>query len=299
VPLASLIRAIMLHFGAYVMVAPQTRISPPSQWLQHALVTLREIRILFGTYARPDSTLGVVGAAFGMACLVAAVFGVAKVVGRWRSASRAEQMLCAAVVINIAAYVVSTMPSPGATGAREIVAVVPCGAVLAARACVPARLVGAARARVAMAVAGIVALLPLAAAAAIPPATPAIAPIAAWLEAHGLRHGVSAYWDASALTVQSGNAVQVRAVDRPPPGDDRNNLVIAGWETDFSWYSPSRNEATFVIADPVRSALDGRIPANVFERYLGPPVAVHRVAGMLILIYQRNLLKQITPASGR
>ena len=297
VPLASLVRATMLHFGAYVMAAPRTGISPRSEWQQHAMLALHGIRVLFGTYARPDSTLGVVGAAFGMACLLAATFGFAKVVWGWRTASRAEQMLCAAIVINIAGYIVSTMPSPGPSGPREIVAVVPCGAVLAARACVPGRMVGAVRARVAMAAAGIVALLPLAAAATLPPATPAIAPVAAWLEAHGLRHGISAYWDASALTVQSGSGVQVRAVD-PPPGGQKN-LVIPFWETDLSWYSPSRNDATFVIADFVHGDRHGRIPAAIFERYLGRPVAVHRVAGVLILIYQKNLLRQIMPQSGR
>lgn len=289
VPLASLIRAVMLHFGAYLMVPPRTGISPRSEWQQHAMLALRHIRALFGTYASPDSTLGVVGAAFGMACLAAAAFGFAKVVWRWRAASRAEQMLCAAIVINIAEYIASTMPSPAPSEARELVAVVPCGAVLAARACVPGRIVGAVRARVTMAAAAIGALLPLTAAATLPAATPAIAPVAAWLEAHGLRYGIAGYWDASALAVESGNGVQVRAIR--PARDGRKNLVIVAWETDSSWYSPSRHDARFVIAD--QSTGHGHFRAAAFERYLGRPVAIHRVAGVLILIYQRNLLKQI------
>jgi|HubBroStandDraft_2_1064218.scaffolds.fasta_scaffold34139_1 hypothetical protein len=290
-PLASLIRAVMLHLGAYLMVPPRTAISPASEWPQHAMVALRSIRVLFGTYARPDSTLGILGAAFGMACLVAAAFGFAHVVWRWHTASRAEQLLCTAIVINIGVYIVSTMPSQGPSAAREIVAVLPCGAVLAARACVPAHLADAARARAAMAAAGLVALVPLTAAAAIPPATPAAAPIASWLKAHGLRYGIAGYWDASAVTVQSGNAVQVRAINPPPDGG--KNLVDPAWETAFSWYSPFRHDATFAIAEFVHTDRRGRIPAAVFERYLGRPVAVHRVAGVLILIYQRNLLKQI------
>ncbi len=72
------------------------------------MVALRSIRVPLGTYARPDSTLGILGAAFGMACLVAAAFGFAKVVWRWHTASCAEQLLCTAIVINIGVYIVST-----------------------------------------------------------------------------------------------------------------------------------------------------------------------------------------------
>jgi hypothetical protein len=304
VPLASLIRAVMLHFGAYLEVPPRNGIAPESHWQHNTLLALRDIRVLFGTYASTDSTLGVVGAALGVACLLAAAFGFAKVVWRWRTASRAEQMLCAAIVINFAVYIVSTLPSAAPSGAREIVAMVPCGAVLAARACVPVRMVGAVRAWVVVAATAIAALLPLAAVATLPPATPAIAPVAAWLEAHGLRYGISGYWDSSAVTLLSGNRVQVRSINPPPRG--RKNLVITAWEADSSWYSPSLHDATFVIVDLTARPRhmpagifertlfrQGRIPAAVFEQLLGRPVAVHRVGRELILIYHKNLLKQI------
>jgi hypothetical protein len=42
--------------------------------------------------------------------------------------------------------------------------------------------------------------------------TPPAVPLAAWLKAHALRYGIAGYWDASAVTLQSGNQVQVRAV---------------------------------------------------------------------------------------
>jgi hypothetical protein len=60
------------------------------------------------------------------------------VIWTWRRASRAEQLLVAAIVFNVGTYLVSVMPSPGRY--REVAAVVPCGAVLAARALVPARI---------------------------------------------------------------------------------------------------------------------------------------------------------------
>ena len=55
VPLSLAVRAAMLHFGSYVMVAPQMKIAPPSLWPHHARVTWLDIREEFGTvaYIRP------------------------------------------------------------------------------------------------------------------------------------------------------------------------------------------------------------------------------------------------------
>jgi hypothetical protein len=125
------------------------------------------------------------------------------VIWTWRRASRAEQLLFAAIVFNVGTYLVTVMPSPGRY--REVAAVVSCGTVLAARALVPARITGMSRAFAAVAATGLIALLSLAAAATRPPMSPASAPLAAWLEAHGLRYGIAGYWDASIVTLQSGS----------------------------------------------------------------------------------------------
>ena len=87
--------------------------------------------------------------------------------------------------------------------------VLPCGAVLAARACVPARITGRItgmpRTFLAVTATALAALVPLAAAATRPALRPATAPLAAWLEAHGLTYGIAGYWDASVVTMQSSN----------------------------------------------------------------------------------------------
>ena len=281
VPLESLIRVAMLHMGAYSMVAPKARLAPIRLWPHNADVTWLNIRLLFGSIVAPDTRLGSVGAAFGLACLLAAVFGVARVVWTWRTASRAEQLLCAAIIFNTGTYLVSVMPLPG--GSHEVAVVLPCGAVLAARACVPARLTGTRRAGLAVTATALAALVPLAAAATQPPLRPATAPLAAWLEVHGLTYGIAGYWDASVVTLQSGERVQIRAVDV------RNkNIFVPGWETNFLWYNESRHDARFVIADH-----DGRYPAGAFERHFGKPVATYRVANWLVLIYPTNLLRQL------
>ncbi len=233
VPLALLTRTVMLRFGAFAMVPPKTGISPVDLWPEHAVLTFRAIRTLFGAFGAvvpgPGST-GLAGA-FGLVCLLAAAFGFAKVVWTWRTASRAEQLLCVAIVVNLAAYLFSTMPETYSS--REVAAVLPCGAVLAARACVPGRIANATRAGLALATAALVALLPLSAGAAQRPVTPTAVPLAAWLEAHGLRYGIAGYWDASAVTLQSGNRVQIRAII----GIDAR-FFPCYWETEPSWYNP-------------------------------------------------------------
>ena len=288
VPLEWLTRALMRHFGGYSMVHPRTAISPAGQWPQHIVLTWRAIRTLFGafgaTVVNAHAPLAGAASVFGLACLLAAAFGFAKVVGTWTTASRAEQLVCVAIVINLAAYVISTMPSTFSS--REIVAVLPCGAVLAARACVPGRIADRSRARVVLAAAALVALLPLAAAASLPSVTPPAAPLAAWLDAHGLTYGIAGYWEASAVTLQSGNQVQVRAVVR------RNNQVAAYyWESRPDWYDASQHDATFVITDAYVNS--ETLTSAAVERYFGRPAAIYAVANFKILVYRTNLLERL------
>ena len=287
VPLTSLIQAAMKHFGGFAMVAPSTRISPVGQWPHHVALTLMSIRTLFGAVTGPGPVLGLAGTAFGFVCLLAAVFGFGRVIWIWRIASRSEQLLCVGIVINTGAYVISTMPIPRST--YEIVAVLPFGAVLAARACVPARTADAWRGRAATAAAALAALLPLTAAATLPAAGLNAGPVAAWLEAHGLTYGIAGYWDASAVTVQSGDLVQVRAVVVP-----YGKVIPYDWETKPSWYDPSQHDATFVIG---YSNGTGNITPAIAERNFGQPTAIYQVAHRVILVYNRNLLKELPRSS--
>jgi hypothetical protein len=68
-------------------------------------------------------------------------------------------LLCVTIVVNLATYAVSTLPNMHIS--REIAAVLPCGAVLAARALVPGRIGSPARARAVVTVAALAAVLPL------------------------------------------------------------------------------------------------------------------------------------------
>jgi hypothetical protein len=286
VPLATAVRAVMLRHGAYLMIAPKTGLSPAAQVPHHAALALHAIFLLYGGIVTAHSVLGGVGAAFGIACLLAAAFGLLRVVWTWRTASRGEQLVCLAILFNVAAYVFSTMPVPN--NFFEIVAVVPCGAVLAARGLVPGRIAGRRSARAAVAAAGIAALVPLTAAAAAPTAPQRAAPLAAWLEAHGLRYGVGWYWDASVVTVQSSGQVQIAALTTLPQG-----AAAYDWETNVTWYDPSRHDANFVVTPTLQ---DRRYFTAALYRDFGRPAATYRVAGLLVLVYRKNLLEQVLPA---
>jgi hypothetical protein len=287
VPLALLARAAIVRSGGYLMIPPRTSIAPMGQWGHHWVLAVQNIRTLFGAVSQGD-VLATGGVVLGMASLLAAVFGFGKVIWRWRTASRAEQLLCVAIVINITVYVISSIPAPG--DAWELAAVLPCGAILAARACVPGRIVGVRRAQVAIAAAAAAALLPLAAAATRPPATPVAARLATWLEAHGLTYGIAGYWDASAVTVQSGDRVKVRAVNvKHYAGSKR--FAVYDWETKPSWYDANQHDATFVIADRPHA-----YPNDKFGKYFPRPVAIYQVAGRIILIYRTNLLRHVHSA---
>ena len=203
-------------------------------------------------------------------------------------------MLCLAIVINIAVYVISSMPTTG--GRREIVAVLPLRRGTRGPGLVPDRIVGGWRAWVAIAAAAVVALVPLAAAATRPPVTPPAARLASWLQAHRLMYGVAGYWDASAVTVQSGDRVQVRAIALVYNSARPVRFGAYDWETNASWYNASLHDATFVIADRAHSYVYDDFTVAVFEKYLPDPVAIYHVAGHIILIYRTNLLKKVVPA---
>jgi len=156
--------------------------------------------------------------------------------------------------------------------------------VLAARACVPRRIAAPRRAALAVVAAAIAALLPLTAAAARPVAPAEGAALATWLEAHHLTYGIAAYWDASDVTYDSDNRVQVRAVI-----SDGKRFSPYYWETKAPWYSAAQHDATFAIAD-IPPTVDVKSTVADFERYFGQPAETYRVGAQVVLVYRKNLL---------
>ena len=250
---------------------------------------------------RPDTLLGSVGATFGLACLVAALIGLAWVAWTWRRASAAAQLLALAIVFNLGVYLVSTKPE--ASGFHEIAAVLPCGAVLAARTLVPARITADLRAVVAVVATALIALLPLGFAAPRPAAGPALGPsqgdsgtaptaaLTSFLQAHGLRYGIAGYWEASVVSLQSSGTVGVRAVVvARRQHTTKWEINAPWWEASSLWYNAARHDATFAVAD-----VHGQYPAVAFEQVFGRPAATYRVQNWLVLEYHENLLRHLPP----
>lgn len=290
VPLDTLLGAIFRRLGGFAVKAPLDKLSSPRLWHEHWFVTWLDIRFLFGAVSGPHMRLGTLGTALAWACLLAALAGLVRVAWTWRTAPRAEQLLAVAIVANVGAYVLSVMPLP-VTGSHEVIATLPCGAVLAARALVPARIRGELPAFAAVAAAGLIALVPLGVAATRPTPRPATAPLATWLAAHNLTYGVGGYWDASVVTLQSSGRVRIRAVDLHKNVDKPGwTINIPNWETNALWYETKRHDATFAVAD-----LHGPYPATAFQQVFGKPAAAYRVSGWIILVYKDNLLSHLRP----
>jgi hypothetical protein len=284
-PLAIAVRAVMRHLGAYLLKAPKTQLAPASTWGHHAEVAWHNVLMLFG--AQPGYGWRMVGiaAAFGIACLLAAAAGLLRVVYRWRTARRSEQVLAVAIPASLVVYVVSRLVS--LENPEYIVAVLPSSAVLAARALVPARLTGR---RVALAVAGVAAvaaLLPLSLTAAQTPGKSFTVPVGVWLKAHGLTYGLAGYWDGSVITVETGNQIQVRTVRLR-----HNEITPYPWETKFSWFDPALHYANFVIVD----YNDPPYLTPKVRQIFGKPALTHRIGAFDILVYHKNLLTQVKPA---
>jgi hypothetical protein len=288
-PLATVVRALMRHFGSYLMVSPKVKIAPVSLWSHNARLAWVSLRELFGSHNAPGYPPAGAWAVFGFACLAVAV-GFVTAVLRWPRARRAEQVLTVAIIANIGVYVLSTLPAPNTP--HDLVGVLPAGAILAARALVPARLAGRLPRLASAGVAALMAcaaLLPLSLIAAKPPmiAFPdANQQVADWLTAHGLSYGLSGYWTGPAITLQDSNGVRIRMISITG-GAARPRA----WENDLLWYDPHRYYANFVV-------LQGGDPGTVpgVERVFGRPALTHSVGAKEILVYHKNLLAEVRPA---
>lgn len=289
VPLEELLRALFVHLGGFSEDAPRAKLAPVHLWAHQASVTWVNLRHLFGAVHQADTRAGVVAFAFATVCLAVAIAGLVRVVWVWRRASRAEQALFVAIIANVGLDTVSSLAHLGAP--HELAVVLPCGAVLAARAVVPQRIARAWMAAAAAAVAGLAAILPLASAAVAPTNAAIMGPLTSLLEAHGLTYGIGGYWDASSAALQSGNRVQIRTVNLGKKVGDYTYIDGSGYEVNKSWYDPSLHNATFVVADP-----KWNYPRAVFERDFGKPAAVYHVQGWTVLVYRTNLLKLIGKA---
>ena len=210
-------------------------------------------------------------------------------------------VLATAIVVNVAAYSVSIV-SARVWDAREILAVLPFGAVLAGR-MVPGTLAGLPR-RLKPALAGASAavlacyLAGLGYGAAQSPVADNEQAVIPWLEAHHLTGGIGTYADANIVTLDSGGRVAIREIAWLPGGD-----VPRSFESKASWYDPRQSYANFILTSSAdQYGLDGGGPGRLSSMiprsaiaalHAGPPAHVYHYKTFTIMVWNHNLLDNL------
>jgi hypothetical protein len=215
----------------------------------------------------------------GLALAAAAVWAAAR-----RFAGGGDlvtQVLVAAVVIDLAGYVCGTR-AVDLHSTREIAAVLPFSAVLAAR--LLARRLDAARMVPALLIAASGYLLCLGQEMAQPAQPAQGQQLASWLAARHLDYGLAGYWQAASTTLASRGAVQLLPVQ-----SWRGTISRGGWETDAAWYDPLRHTATFLVLPPGQPGLG--YPWSFDARAtFGQPARIYDDGPYTVLVWNRNLL---------
>jgi hypothetical protein len=276
------------------------RLAPLHTWPKHAWVTGKGLLALFG--AKPEGPPAALAFSLlhlaGVALVVWAAWRVARHFWSWPD--MISQILLLAMVVNVAAYVPSTLANATDLNAREFAVVLPYGAVLAGRALAAglresslreSSLAGRGRRWVVPALlaaaAGYTASLGWA--AAQPSVPPMNARLVTFLKAHNLTSGIGGYWESSVATVGSGGAVTIRAV---LPGTLAPDL----WEAKSSWYDPGSNWASFVVTSKTPGFFHHWQPDPAALAALGHPVRIYRTGPYTVYVYDKNLLAKLPPS---
>ncbi len=280
--------------GGFTPFPLQEYFASISAWAGNIFVTVQSFFDLYGA----DFSGQRLKAAPGLVIPAAHLVGVAlAVVAIWWAVRRLPgsdlmiQVLTAAMVCSLVAYTVLGGYSAGG-GAHDLMPVLPIGAVLAGR-----LLTGDVIRR------GLIPVLALALAlygailwrdALVAKPSPAIATrqqLANWLTEHHLGYGLSNYYTASQLSVDSSGTMIV------PINRRFGQLVLSPWNSEASWYDPARHDATFFVANQMQGCPpDDAAWAAAARSAFGPPAATYSVAGAEVMVWHHNLLSDYLPA---
>ena len=262
---ASLALKLIHQLGGFAVRPPSTAFAHVAHLPSNAWVAVQSVLVLFGadfSGAHNGAHIGI--ALVHLAGVALAVWATGRALRRFGTQDLVVQVLAVTLIVLLAAYVVRGNPNV-AGSTHEIAAVLPIGAVLAGR------LLAGTLARGRLLIPALALVLACYAGIEVHnivqqrPSDPN-AQVAAWLQAHNLSYGFGDYWNANAMTVDSGNQVQVRYVSRI--GD---TLVQRPWESESSWYDPAQHDATFLVtpgpanvcSPGTAGRLGGRRPGHV------------------------------------
>jgi hypothetical protein len=291
-----------------------------SAWsdLKHNVQAFWKILVVYGANVDGTSGIWLALAILHVVSVVVVGWACCRVFRRFFAVSLVDQVLAVAIVLNIVLYGFTNAASEAA---HEVAVIAPFGAVLAARVLVgvggPAivgrrvkarRVTGpraavhriirrpsygrSRRVRLATWVAGIAVLAGYAAGLGYelvqPSAPPANTELASFLLAHDLRYGLSGYWTSSSVTVDSDGKVQIRALAKA-------TVVRDQWMSNVGWYDPGTHYANFIVLDSGPGFMNRWEPLALVTKYFGHPARVYLTGWYTILVYDKNLLRDIPP----
>jgi hypothetical protein len=275
--------------GGFVVQSPIIQVVPGVGALPHtASVTGQGLLLLAGAdILRLPLGWPTAVAFLHLAGVIMIGIGVLVAVMRFaRDLDFVDQILLTAVAVNLASYVFSTQAG-SIQSTREIVAVLPLGAVLAAR--VLADRVLAVRflaAALAVVLAGYLAGLGYE--LTQPSVQAQNHQLTSWLVAHHLSSGLSGYWEANVVTLTSGDRVRLRQLTEAGP-----RLVPYEWEADTAWYDARSQAANFVVLAPTIFEYRGFSPSRAVLATFGRPVHTYQVGAYQVLVWNKNLLRDL------
>jgi hypothetical protein len=312
---ATLAVRLISHLHGYQVLPLAAERTPIDEIPQHVVLTLEGILNVYGAdfFHLSDGSLlgpglGGLPMAAGIALATVHLVGVALAVWGFFRALRyffdpsdlISPVLATAIVVNVAAYVLSVAPV-SVFDTREIIAVLPFGAVLAGR-MIPAKLAWAPRQLkpvLACASAGVLAcyVAALGYGAAQPPVAESEQAIVPWLEAHHLTNGLGTYNEANLITLDSGGRVAVRTVSWQFGRD-----VPRRFESKADWFDPRHNYANFIVTNTADTTpnRDGSLRRSsmiprpaIAALHAGPPAHVYHYKTFTIIVWDHNLLDDL------
>jgi hypothetical protein len=306
---ADLALALIRHAGGFVVQVPRTALAGAGEIALHVWYAAEGVLLLYGADFFGQPTVAATTLALlHLAGVGLVAWALARALRTFLDAEIVLQVLTVAFVLLLAAYVTSGVAIE-LTRTREIVGVLPIGAVLAGR-LVAGRLVARlAAARLAAShlagrrpagrwlVPAGVAVVACYVGGAVYEAAQSPVPgpnqmVASWLQAHRLTNGIAGYWEANSITADSAGQVQVGAVGRAG-----RKVRALRWEANKSLYDQRRRAASFFIYSPLDARsdpFDSPSPAEARATF-GPPAQTYHVAGDIVLVWPTNLLADLPP----
>jgi hypothetical protein len=284
--LARVVMALIRAAGGYQEQPVGTTFSGLGALPHHLALTGQGLLTLFGAdFFSPQSGPDVAFAALHLvgvaAVAVALVLALAQL---GRTGDLVIPGLAVAIVFNLVTFVPSLFVQD-LKSAREISAVVPFGAILAAR------LLARKFARPALAAltAGVLVFAAELGYQAAQPSAPAQnQSLADWLVARHLTAGLAPdYWVANATTVASGGRVTIRQVAQ----SGQTLYFPQPRELNSGWYIPARHDPRFVAVNLSRPNAAAYLAAAAHT--FGAPAQTLHPAGYTVLVWPVNLLTKL------